>query len=533
MLEKKRDFQRCPRCNSKLVPTLNLLEGPSTDWLECTECNTYVDTYIPMRHQYEVHRDAHRILGNFGAFGTGKTRTSEKELEKHILITPGATALVGANVTSQYEQTIQRDFERSFPLAFMKSKSQQKSYIDFVNGARLLFRPFDDPDKLRSYNLSFALILEASECNADAFHVLKTRLRNTAACAFEVDEHGEIVKDESKKPVILYDWRKLLCESNPDSGWIRTDLLLVADKIHKYGHVEASFEQDPLEIDPMIAAHVASTDVNVYLPPDYIAMNSKNKPDWWVRKFIYASFSFAEGLVYPKAADSFIDPIQIDPTWLRIAAHDYGLSDMATFVFGAIDPKEGLLYIYKDIRVNNRNIKELADIFKEAAKDIPIGGWYTVPIIDPKSNKRDFNKKDLITHYSEYGVQFQPGYVNLEARIFRLNTYFETGKIKIFNTCTGLCKELREYKFPEKTLGQTKNTDKPIDARNHSINPIEWMVMELPADPALIDRSVYNAMGKKISDEVKRYDTGGWQLEDTDYVSDDDYYGVDMQGIYN
>ena len=145
-------------------------------------------------------------------------------------------------------------------------------------------------------------------------------------------------------------------------------------------------------------------------------------------------------------------------------------------------------FCYPKLPFSGLNIctNKCIDIFKEAAKDIPIGGWYTVPIIDPKSNKRDFNKKDLITHYSEYGVQFQPGYVNLEARIFRLNTYFETGKIKIFNTCTGLCKELREYKFPEKTLGQTKNTDKPIDARNHSINPIEWMVMELPADPHLL-----------------------------------------------
>ena len=176
-----RKFEKCPRCNAPLQPTMNLLEGPSTTWLECTECNTYVDTYLPQPHQFAVHRDEHRIIGNFGAYGTGKTKVSQKEVEKHIFLTPGANILVGANVSSQYEQTIQRDLERSLPLAFVKGRSLQKGYIDFINDARLMFRPFDDPDKLRSNSYSLAVILEASECKAEAFHQLKTRVRNMEA----------------------------------------------------------------------------------------------------------------------------------------------------------------------------------------------------------------------------------------------------------------------------------------------------------------------------------------------------------------
>ena len=82
--------KRCPRCNARLQPTTSISGSPSTDWLECTNpsCNTYVDTYHPMLHQASVHRDPHRIIGNFGSYGTGKTKTSEKEIEKHIFITP-------------------------------------------------------------------------------------------------------------------------------------------------------------------------------------------------------------------------------------------------------------------------------------------------------------------------------------------------------------------------------------------------------------------------------------------------------------
>lgn len=203
-------LSKCPRCNSLLRPTTSISGAPSTDWLECSNpnCNTYCDTYTPMAHQASVHLDSHRIIGNFGSYGTGKTKTSEKEIEKHILITPNANILLGANVTSQYEQTLLRDFEKSFPAAFLQAKNIQKQYLDFINGARLMLRPFDDPDKLRSNNYSLVVILEASEVQAEAFHQLKTRLRNTA---------GRRVDFSQPEPV-TYDWRKLICESNPDSG---------------------------------------------------------------------------------------------------------------------------------------------------------------------------------------------------------------------------------------------------------------------------------------------------------------------------
>lgn len=496
---------KCPRCSSLLQPTLSLSGAPSTDWLECSNpmCNTYVDTYTPMPHQISVHQDTHRIIGNFGSYGTGKTKTSEKEIEKHILITPGANILVGANVTSQYEQTILRDFERSFPLAFLKARNVQKAYLDFINDARVMLRPFDDPDKLRSNNYSMVVILEASEVQAEAFHQLKTRLRNTAG--------RRVIKDDT------YDWRKLICESNPDSGWIRSDILQVASDIKQFGkYCKEHYDQTATDIDPNISCHVASTDVNSFLPEDYIEVNTKNKPEWWVRRFIYGSFLFAEGLVYPNFAKC-IRPapakIVIPPKYQVIAAHDYGLQDPSTFVFGYIDTDRGKLVIYKDIRTNNTSVKDLADLFKEAAKDVGIGQWYTTPIIDPKNNKRDYDKKDLITHYAEYGVNFKPGYINREARIYRLNDYIEQGRLEVYDCCQYLIQEMRECKFKPRTLNDRSNAkDEPIDKNDHSITPLEWICMELPADPRKLFYNMYDQYGRDITEERKKMNEGGWQL---------------------
>lgn len=523
--------KRCPRCNALLAPTISISGAPSTDWLECSNnvCNTFVDTYHPMEHQAAVHKDAHRIIGNFGSYGTGKTKTSEKEIEKHIFITPNANILLGANITSQYEQTLLRDFEKSMPLAFMESRSMQKGYIDFINGARLMLRPFDDPDKLRSNNYSLVVMLEASEINSDAFHQLKTRLRNTAAT------NGK------------YDWRKLICESNPDSGWIRTDVLLVSDVIYQHGKFareDYTNQLDPLARDESIATHVASTDVNHYLPPDYIAVNSRNKPDWWVKRFLHGSFSFAEGLVYPHALNCVVktprdpegNPLTPKhfPDWRILVAHDYGLMDEATFVYAAVDKKRNKLIVYKVDHTNNAPLKMLANLFKEGTKDISFGQMYTTPIIDPKNNKRDYDKKDLISHYQDYGITFKPGHVNVEARIIRLNDYIESGNLEIWDCCEFLINELKDYKFKPKTLDDKESKNKPIDANNHAINALEWIGMELPANPNMLSLTGYDEFGKPISEEYEKLQKKAdrsWQLDDNDDRDTDLYDQTPAFGI--
>ena len=514
--------KRCPRCNAMLIPATSISGSPSTDWLTCSNkvCNTFVDTYIPMPHQASVHLDAHRIIGNFGSYGTGKTKTSEKEIEKHIFLTPNANILLGANITSQYEQTLLRDFEKSFPIDFLEGRSQQKGYLDFINGARLMLRPFDDPDKLRSNNYSLVVMLEASEINRDAFHQLKTRLRNTAAT----------------NPQTHSDWRKLICESNPDSGWIRTDVLLVSDKITQHGRYaneDYSQQIDPVNIDSSISSHVASTDVNYFLPPDYIKVNSKNKPDWWVRRFLYGSFAFAEGLVYPSAIKSVVPtPKDSDgnpltpkhfPDWKVLIAHDYGLMDEATFVYAAVDVKRNKLIVYRVDHTNNAPLKDLAKLFNQGAKDINFGQLYTTPIIDPKNNKRDYNKKDLISHYQDYGITFKPGHVNVEARIMRLNDYFEAGTIEIWDCCDYLIKELKDYKFKPKTLNDTSNKNQPIDANNHAINALEWIGMELPANPNALCLTAYDEYGRAYDEIEKNKNEDPWQLSDDQDSYDQEY----------
>ena len=492
----------CPRCNTPLDKAIAMNGNTSEFWYACPRCNTYYNSYRPQAHQQAVHLDAHKYIGNFGAYGTGKTLTSRQEIYKHLFITQNANILVGAKTTPQYEQTLKRELENDIPKDFIAHVSVQKSYIEFINGARIIFRPFDDPDKLRSYNLTMFVIIEASETPAEALHQLKTRLRNLNA-----------TNDKA-------DWRKGIIESNPDPGWIRSDIVLNSDVITRHGQVKDDIVVHEQNKDKFISTHVASTDVNKYLPATFIEEMSKNKPAWWIQRYIYSSFSYAEGLVYPNAPATYVPYFNPPKEWPRILAADYGLADNFVFLIGALDEKNGMVYIYKEAVTNNRNIDELAKLFYEITADIPVGGWYTQPLMDPKSGaKRDYNKKTLYDHFLDKGIFFKPGHIQLDARIFRTNTYIESDRLKIMNNCTYLITELEGYKFPERSLeANSRKSYKPVDKNNHAINPLEWICMELPADPSKIMYGAYNRHGDRIDQlvDVNPENPIPWQLQTDD-----------------
>lgn len=522
-----KDFTKCPRCKSPTQPTQAFSGTPSEFWRECTNpgCNTYINTYIPQPHQIEFHKDHHLLTGNFGGYGSGKTLTSREELYKHIFITAGGTSLVGANVSSQFEQTIKRDIEYDIPKAFIQTHSQLKAFYDFQNGHRLLFRPFDDVDKLRSYNLTSFVIVEASECKKEVYTQLKTRLRNTAAGKQKRDEKtNQLVfkyKGNQAIPVMEADWRRGIIESNPDSGWIRTDVVLRSGSLQKHGNVLDSFIIPESDKDPFIATHITTSDVNAYLPENFIEQNSQGKTKWWIQKYLYGSFQYAAGLVYPSAMDYIVDDFEIPKTWKRIIAYDYGLSDDSVFLFGAIDEEKGLVYIYKEVVTNDKNIAELSKIYFEATKDIPAGGMVCAPIIDPKSgSKRDYDKKTLADHFLDYNIAFKPGAINKDARVYRTNTYIELGYLRIMRECTYLINQLREYKFKTDGSDELTFTNKPVDKNDHAIVCLEWILMELPADPRNLLYGIYNKRGYDLTQEEeqdkKEQAYANWMFADED-----------------
>lgn len=555
MIVLNKEKLRCPECGSTMSPCVAVSGGLSDFWVKCNKrgCETYIDTYIPLQHQYIMHLDPARYVMGAGGYGCGKTLWDVKDVQKHILITPKGRTLLGAPTMPQLKPTLKKDFESDFPIDFVKRESKNDNLLQMINDHEVLYRSFDDPHKLRSLNLSRFVILEASGAKFSVFTQLQNRLRNKAATIIKKDTDGNDVyihDEESGKwiPVYHADWRKGTLETNPDPGWVKSQFLESSNTIYFHGK-ETEEDYHLHDISTSMSTHIIPTMANYTLPANYIEEQSQGKPYWWIQRYFHGSFSYAEGLVYPSFARSITTAFEIPKTWKRLIAMDFGINDNTHFVFGAIDPVKKICYIYDELVISDTNVKDIVREYRKKLKHIPLGALLATPVMDQRSmSKRQAHdvQKTLGDLFLDEGIFFDPAQMNVDSRVLRTNTLFELGQLKIFNTVTGLIKEGLSYRFPEKDLDKpNKDTNKPEDKFNHGVNALEFLVMELPHNLEEFDWALYNKSGKRIqadSDEdlnprPKRYnpldevpppnpthyggDVNGSNSGDFDYMPDD------------
>ena len=509
---------QCPRCGAVMHKAIAWSGAESEFWYVCSrapQCNTYFNSMRPMSHQSSVLADGHKLILNAGGYGSAKTYVTRQFIYKQAFLNPGGSVLVGANVSSQYEQTIKKELEADIPAAFVRTYSAQKQYMELYNGARILYRPFDDPNKIRSMNLSAWVIMEGSEVDPEVFTQLKSRLRNMCAANFAgYDENGV--------PKYVNFRGQGLVESNPEQGWLREDMLKPADAIYQHGTAAVKYKPDESKRDPSISVHISSSDSNVYLPDNYITDLCKNKPQWWVDRYVFGSFEFANGLVYPDWKDCVIPSFIPDDKWVRLIAHDPGLVDPSAFVCVAVDDKQGMVYVYRDKQYKDMGVDELYEHWtKDIVYDISMSQLYTQPIMDPKMHGRRMftDKNSLDQMWADKGVYFQPGHIKVEDRVWRMLTYMKAGRLKIMDNCLHLLEELPEYKWVVSKDGTYRQ--KPVDKNNHSIDALSWTLMKLPEDPGKLTLGAYTNFGMlETKHKTEEERLSNWMFED-DVDADD------------
>jgi len=454
-----------------------------------------------MPYQAQILQDNHRKLGIFGGYGSGKTTTTYKSDEKHIMLTPGGETLIGANTLIQLENTVKKDLEGDFPFEFVKNLNKQKNSITFANGHILYYRPIETEGDIRSYNLTRAHILEASEVKKEAYVQLQARVRNEAAVKPRLDDNGAKMYKWNKltrayELVIEYDWLQLIIESNPDSGWIKEDVLLKSETITVYGD-EANYYPLPDQVQRTIASYVIPTKANYNLPPHFYTDLAGDKPNWWINRYLEGSFEYREGLVYPNVPKAIIDDFEIPKHWPILIAFDYGLNDNSHFLFAAADfdgEKFGkpALFYFKELVRSDLNIVSLASEYKRVYNEIVRpGALYMMPVMDARSyalRSKEGEKKTLGTLFAEQGCIFNKAQMDKNTRILRFSSLIDLGHAYFFkNGCPVMIHELLGYKYPDRSLDKNVNSDKPIDKNDHGISAAEWIAMEVPSQMKRLD----------------------------------------------
>ena len=444
-------------------------------------------------------------------FGSAKTSTCGAEFITLALSTPNGRGLVGAATYPQLEQTSMKQILDMLPSELIESHNKQKNIMTLTNGYEILFRSFDEQQKLRSLNLCHVWIEEANGVDFAIYTQLQTRLRHHACTN-----------------------HKIIMSTNPDINWVKSEILLKAARI--YGAAER-YARDPIDINPNISVHIAQTSMNSYLPDDYIDSISVGKPDWWINRYLKGSFQSAEGAVYPQfpsvvleASDPLANPDTIKANirrkgWEVVAGYDFGIVDPTVQILGAIDPINGVLYLYDEYYKNRVAVPTHANAMKKRMEHIPLGRIRAMPA-DPAGKKRNINDtKSIFDHYGEYGLFFKAADNRITTGIMKVYSYLEMGKLKVLPHLSNTIKEMENYRYKPVELGESFD-EIPVDKDNHTCDVIRYMCQELPDDPELLKNLSYGNEDFRMVDESQ--DNLPFELQDND-----DGFGSMQEDWYN
>jgi PBSX family phage terminase large subunit len=483
-------------------------------YIECPNCGAIELTNQPLDYQESLHETPYQlaedgsirpqIIGVFGGYGSGKSRASLQEFFLRCLENNNGTGLVLAPTLQQLKRTtLKTIFNEIIPPPLIENYNKSEGMITLVNGFTIYTIPADDDEKIRSINAGLIHMEESSAINRTIYDQLLTRMR-----------------DPFVKVKTMF-----VC-SNPELTWIK-DVIVDNDTRKDPKHPEHE------DYNPYITCHIWATKLNKLLPPDFIQMNAKGKPSWWIRKYLEGSFEAIEGAVYPRFIECFVDPYPvisgrtdeygIPMDWERFVTLDHGLRNATAVYFHAIDPKKAEVVTYLEYYKPNTLVPEHAKTLKPLIDKIPRGRLRFM-VADPSiRNKTDpVNGKSVQSLYQEYDLFFTPGNNSIETGILRVNSYIERGKWRIYRTCVNLMKEGLHYKFPELDMDSAdENLDeKPIKANDHAMDSIRYGFMRLPDDPDLLLLPSYEP--RKLNQvEKKEYGNGwGWTDEMQDKYSD-------------
>lgn len=452
--------------------------------------------------------------------GSGKTTSAVAEIIDHVLSTPNGCTLITAPTMRQLETTVMKEFFKHMPEPLITEFNKANKIMTIYNGHQILFYPSDDDTKIRSLNLTAFYIEEASGIDYQIFVELQNRLRNENGIVFKRNTSGEIVLDSQGRPVILESRLMGIVCSNPDVNWIRTNFLLESSVIS--GHNATGYYVE--RPNKFFSSLIIASSQNKFLPDDFIERNSINKPDWWVQRYLFGSFDYSDGMVYPEFIKCVVEPRDIGRDWKRVASADFGLRDPTVMLMGAIDPLTGILYIYDEHYKEGEAVNFHALRMKQMLDAVPHGYMLYPPVGDPSGKQRSKSDlRSLFDHYREYGIFFQAGDNRIDSGVAKVYNYIRMGKVKIFSSCYNTIREGVSYKYKTPELAAEKNLgEKPIDKDNHAMDCLRYMIQLLPDDPAMVQTQAYGSWGKYKKSSFAFPDA--LQEEDT-FGKDDWYYG--------
>lgn len=328
--------------------------------------------------------------------------------------------------------------------------------------SNIYFRQLEEPDKLRSLNLSGFLIDEANQVSEEAFLLLQGRLRGSGL-------------------------RKGIIVSNPNGH----------DWLYRWFYKKDHLRSD--QAKNQFSLIMAPSTENVHLPDGYIQDMMNAWSDERIKREIMGSFDAFEGMVYHEFRRDVhvVRPFRIPDTWERHIRKDHGYRNPAAFVCFAISP-EGEVYVYREFYEREWLIHELLNGDTKTKKigfvEKCRGEKFLTAKIDPSTRARrgttgasDYD--EYVKHWPESFPALQMAKNDVQVGIDRVKSYLKVNPknnkplLYIFDTCENLLEEITTYRYPDlkpNQQGKKSEHEKPIKVDDHALDALRYMIVDLP-----------------------------------------------------
>lgn len=120
--------------------------------------------------------DSSSVVGAVCGIGGGKSEAGAIKTLLYCSQHPGALGMVTAPTYKMLTDATMRSVQKVFPQGYYEI-NKVDMHLKYRNGAEILFRSTDDPERLRGPNLAFAWMDEAALSSEDSFLILQGRLR--------------------------------------------------------------------------------------------------------------------------------------------------------------------------------------------------------------------------------------------------------------------------------------------------------------------------------------------------------------------
>lgn len=209
--------------------------------------------------------------------------------------------------------------------------------------------------------------------------------------------------------------------------------------------------------------------------------------------------TLGSGRIYPVEESIIaIDPIKLDPTWLRLGGLDFGWDHPFAAVDVAWDREHDVIYVTRSHRA-----REQTPIMHAGA----LRGWGTwLPWAWPHdgANHEKGSGEQLVEQYRAQGLrmmdqraQFENGSNSVEAGLMDILDRMQTGRFKVFRHLADWWEEFRLYHRKDGKI--VKERDDLMDATRYAVMMLRNAVM----DPGALDR--FRQMHQRPYDPLEDY----------------------------